>query len=286
MNIVRTRQEPWENGRDVIAGMEPAWRENLGPAEGLDACYAKYNQKPLVRHPATTYRGDLVHLEAGYADLTDAYHDSVEECFYLTGDNTLSGEGSFVGGDYFWRPPGFIHAATSEQGFTALLFVEGESEAEASGRASRVIRPTELAGTNDLHDDLERAVGPRGWVRARTGYLPWLPGPAWATAEGDLSHFDLEHVEVKVLSRNAVSGGQSILLRLAPGYAQRTAGRHTKEIGCFVLSGELTMGDEVLDDYCWLSLDPGEVHAPWSSPAGATLFCKVPGFLDFVSETH
>lgn len=285
MDIVRTDDMPWENGLDVIASMEPAWRDNLGPAEKLADCYAKYNQKRLVSHPDTSYRGDLVYLEAGYTDLTDAYHDSVEECLYLTGDCTLSGEGDFAGGDYFWRPPGFIHAATSKEGFTALLFVEGENPKEGSGRASRVIRPSELAGTNGIHDDLERAVGPRGRVRVRTRDLPWIAGSVWGRYQGELAGFGLDKVEVKVLSHNAASGGQTILLRLAPGYAQHGSGRHTEEFGCFVISGGLRIGDEVVGANTWVSTGPGEAHPAWSSPDGATLFCKIPGSLDFISES-
>lgn len=281
MRIVRTRSQAWENGRDVIAAMEPAWRANLGPADRLDDTYGKHSQITLYRDARTTQRGDLVRLDPGYADLTDAYHGTVEECLFLTGDCTLSGEGTFHGGDYFWRPPGFIHAATSQEGFTALLMVEGESAAEASGPASRVIMPGELAGTNALHDDLEQAVGPRGWVRLSTRFLPWVPGPAWARDEGGLAGFGTEQVQVKVLSRNAVHGGQSILLRLLPGYAQAFAGSHAAGIGAFVLSGSLRAGPEVIEEYSWVSAGPGEVHEPWSSPAGATLFCKIPGFLDF-----
>ena len=81
VDVVRTRQAGWENGRAVIARMEPAWRESLGPADTLDEAYAKYNQKALVVDPETSFRGDLVRIDAGYADLTDAYHDSVEECY-------------------------------------------------------------------------------------------------------------------------------------------------------------------------------------------------------------
>ena len=70
----------------------------------------------------------------------------MEEALFLGGDATLSAEGDFQAGDYFWRPPGWVHAARSGQGFECVLMMEGETPAEGSGRVSRVIRPDEDAG--------------------------------------------------------------------------------------------------------------------------------------------
>lgn len=283
VEVVRTKQMEWQNGLDVIATMEPAWRDNLGPAELVNACYAGFNQKQLTIDPVTTARGDLQRLDPGYADLTDAYHDSVEEAFFLAGDCTLSGDQVYYAGDYFWRPPGFIHAASTVEGFDVLIFVEGENEREESHAASRVIRPTELAGTNGITADLEKAVGPRGWVRVRSQDLPWLDGHLYAKHQGDLSGFDLDHLEVKVLSHNHKKGGQSVLMRLAPGHRQTFAGHHSEKFVAFVVTGSVNVGDEVIEDYSWLELPAGEDHPALSSPDGATLFVKISGFLDFTA---
>ena len=86
--------------------------------------------KLLFSDPATTKRGERIHLTPGYTDLTPSYHDSVEECLFLEGGCFLHGEGQFKKGDYFWRPPGWVHWAESKNGFDALLFQEGVSEAE------------------------------------------------------------------------------------------------------------------------------------------------------------
>jgi hypothetical protein len=284
LDIVRTDALPWQNGLDVVGAMTPAFRENLGPSHLLEQTYAKYNQKTLTKDTATTYRGDLVYLEAGYADLTNAYHDSVEECFFLSGDCTLTGEQLFTGGDYFWRPPGFIHAASTVGGFVGLLFLEGESEREASGPASRVIRPVELAGTQGLRDDPDTAVGPRGWVRVRSRDLPWLQGRVYERLQGsDLSELDLARLSVRLLSSNPTSGGHSALFRLDPGYRQPLMIRHTERMGCFVVSGSIDIGAQHLSANSWVQFAPGEAHEAFASLTGALLFVKVAGFLDVAS---
>lgn len=277
MNVVRTREMAWESGLEVVASMAPAWRDNLGPAEQVDACYAKYNQKRLVHDGATSYRGDLVRVDSGYADLTDAYHDSAEECLFLAGGCTLSGEGRYAAGDYFWRPPGFVHSAISETGFTALIFVQGQSPSEGSGRASRVIRPRSEAGTNPCQPNVESAVGPRGWVRVSTWRLPWSPGPAWARTDGNLLALGLEGMSMKVLSRNVITGAQTVLVQLRPGYSQNAVGALTGDLGCYVLEGSVVSSDVGLDVGCWAEWSAGEYPAHWSTQQGALLFCRVGG---------
>lgn len=66
VDVVRTRQAGWDNGRAVVARMKPAWIKNLGPDDKLDEAYAKYNQKTLVVDPQTSFCGDLVRIDAGY----------------------------------------------------------------------------------------------------------------------------------------------------------------------------------------------------------------------------
>jgi hypothetical protein len=271
----------WENGLDVVNAMVPAFRENLGPAELVPETYKKYWQKALYHDPATTRRIDLIRLEAGYADLTDAYHDSVEECLFIEGDCRLTGEGDFAGGDYFWRPPGWIHSASTRDGFLALLSLEGRSE--ESGPASRNIRPAELAGTNGIYspEQHDAAIGPRGWIRRlETHLVAWQPGAAFARTEDDLSAFDLEHFSAKVLSRNPVSGAQSLLLRLHPGF-RAPAGSFAADQQLFVLVGALTVGDQVLDNGCYFYRPGGSFEGPVASDSGAMLFFKSDGRLSY-----
>lgn len=267
---------PWHNGLDVVRGMAPEFRENLGPAELVKDLFARYDQKTLLLDPHTTRRIDLVRVQPGYRDLTNAYHDSVEECLVLTGRLHLDGEGTFVAGDYFWRPAGWIHAASTEDGFTAVLMFQGDDPDEASGPTSRRIRPDNEAGRNGLHnDDLDRALGPRGWIRRQpTGLLAWLPGTEWsASRHRQLAGWTLQRVEVRVLSENIRSGGQSLLLRLRSG----ALGLKTILDGAldlYVLDGAIDVGNEQLTSGYFLHVPAGGTLAAISSQDGATLLVK------------
>ena len=282
MLLVNTNEMPWTSGLEVVAKMTPEFGRNLGPADEVKRAYQKFKQKILRLDPDTTQRLDLIQIDAGYADLTDAYHDSVEECLFLSGDCDLSGEGHFVGDDYFWRPPGWVHSARTKDGFEALLLLQGVSSGDGSGPVSRRIRPASEAGTNALTSDLDQAIGPRGWVRRlHTRLVAWQPGSAYARGQGPLDLFDTGHIAVKILSSNPVTGSQSILLRLDPGYRQGRAGRHSAATEFFVLDGSLSIGDCDLDKRCYCYRPPHDVEAPMTSASGATLFMKVNGWLDF-----
>lgn len=277
--ITRTSDMQWQNGLDVVAAMTPEFRDNLGPAEDIERLYVKYAQKTLRHDADTTRRFDLVRLEPGYRDLTNAYHDSVEECLMLSGEVALDGEGHFDTDGYFWRPPGWVHAAETHDGFTALLLLQGHDPDEGSDHTSRRIRPDSEAGTNPLRplsDPL--AVGPRGWVRTHTRFLPWLPGPVYARDQRTLDDADLDRLSVKVLSVNAFTGGQSILFRLDPGYEQRGPAVCDAEIELFVVSGDCALGDEALPAGSYVRVPPGTAAAPLTSREGATLFAKLTGW--------
>ena len=280
MDIKHTSQLPWENGLDVVDAMTPEFRDNLGPAELIPMTYAKYRQKSLTNDPETTYRGDLIHLEAGYADLTDAYHDSVEECLVLEGDTRLTGDGDYVGGDYFWRPPGIVHSASTGEGFTALLFLEGKSEGDLSDFASRRIRPADEAGVCVTEPDWDKAMGSRGWVRLSTGNVPWVAGADWARTQGNTALLDVERLAVKVLSHNYATGAQSIMIRLEPGYRQQGPFQLSARLGAFVVSGSFRVGDVELVTGSWIQTEAGEVQPGWVSEEGATAFVKIAGFVD------
>lgn len=280
MRVVHTSEMEWENGLDVVNAMTPEFRNHLGPAEKIPETYVKYKQKPLTNNPETTFRGDLIHLEAGYADLTDAYHDTCEESYFFSGDSTLTGDSTYYAGDYFFRPPGIVHSATTEGGFTSLLFLEGKSEGDHSDYASRRIRPIEEAGQCVTEPDWDKAMGNRGWVRLQGRNVPRVKGVHWARTQGDTSLLDIEHLSVKVLSHNYVTGAQSILIRLEPGYAQQGPLALSSWMGAFVTSGTITVGEETLREGSWFEADGGETRPAWESPDGAEMFAKISGFLD------
>ena len=282
LHAVDTEAMEWENGLDSIAKMAPEFRANLGQPEKLEATFSKYNMKLLFSDPATTRRGERIHLTPGYADLTPSYHDSVEECLILEGACYIHGEGQFKKGDYFWRPPGWVHWIETPKGLDALLFHAGVSETERSGPSSRRVRPDEESGTNQLHHDHDAAIGPRGWVkRLDTNLVPWQRGPVFARSEGPLQGYNLDHVSFKVLSKNPVAGSQSLLVRLDKGYRQEGPGSHTAAQQFFVLSGSLAIGDRGIPRGGYIHREAGSVHPPMVSEEGADLFMKTEGWLDF-----
>jgi hypothetical protein len=240
---------PWVNGLDVLATMAPAFRDNLGPAEGVEGLMSKYNIRQLYLDPVTTRRIDHVRADPGYVDLTCAYHDSVEECLLIGGEVTLDGEAEMKDGDYFWRPPGFVHCAWTNSGFEAILMMEGISPSDGSGPASRVVHPHEIAGTNPLVELDEEAVGPRGWVRHQpTQLLPWAPLPeeAWPN-EGKLS--------ARNLSVNVNTGAASRLVR-SKNDVDLPASVSERERFIIVLKGSVDIGGEDIVS------DVGLIHVP------------------------
>ncbi|GAA1746384.1 hypothetical protein [Aeromicrobium alkaliterrae] len=279
MEIKHTADLPWENGLDVVDSMTPEFRDHLGPIEKVRESYQKYKQKRLFHNPETTFRGDLIHLEAGYADLTDAYHDTCEESLVLTGDSTLTGDGTYHDRGYFWRPPGIVHSASTVGGHVSLLFLEGKSEGDLSDYASRRIRPVEEAGQCVTEPDWDKAMGTRGWVRLQVDNVPWVRGVDWARTQGDTSLLDVEHLSVKVLSHNYATGAQSIMIRLEPGYRQPGPITLDSWMGVFVTSGTIAMGDETLREGSWFSAEGDEVRPAWESADGAEMFAKISGFL-------
>lgn len=236
-NLTITTEAPWVNGLKVLETMTPAFRENLGPAEGVEGLMSKYNIRQLYQDPITTRRIDHVRADPGYVDLTCAYHDSVEECLVIGGEVTLDGEGHMKTGDYFWRPPGFVHCAWADNGFEAILMMEGISPTDGSGPVSRVVHPHEIAGTNPINTIEEDALGPRGWVRHQpSGLLPWAPLPSDAWSSG-------EKLQARTLSLNVNTGAASRIVR-AQSEGELPASVSQRERFIIVIEGALQVAGE------------------------------------------
>lgn len=235
-NLTITTEAPWVNGLQVLETMTPAFRNNLGPADGVEGLMSKYNIRQLYQDPVTTRRIDHVRADPGYVDLTCAYHDSVEECLVIGGSVTLDGEGLMETGDYFWRPPGFVHCAWSENGFEAILMMEGISPTDGSGPVSRVVHPHEIAGSNPIITIEEDALGPRGWVRHQpSGLLPWAPVPEDAWPHGG-------SLQARTLSLNVNTGAASRLVR-ATTSLELPASVANRERFIIVLEGVIDISD-------------------------------------------
>lgn len=219
VTVVDNESLPWVNGAEVYATMEPAFRDNLGDdPERVQELLSKYWMKQLWIDE-TSRRIDHVRTEPGYIDLSEAYHDSVEEAFFLGGEARLTAEGAFQPGDYFWRPPGWVHMAEAPEGFETILMMEGEDAAEGSGRVSRVVRGDDEAGQNPRPDPNE-GLGPRGYVRrVETRFMVWRRHDDSVTALGAG-----EGLRSKLLSLNADTGSRSVLVRLPGGWSSTPAG--------------------------------------------------------------
>lgn len=255
VSVVDGASTEWVSGADVFATMDPAFRDNIGTdVDAALGLLAKYHARCLWKDEATGRRIDHVRCDAGYADLSEAYHDSVEECLVLGGRVELTAEGPFEAGDYFWRPPGWVHSAVSPQGFEALLMMEGAAPCEGSHHVSRVVRPDEEAGQHANDAD---PVGPRGYVRrTESRFMPWRPHDDRGTrlaAPG-------EELDAKVLSSNAQVGTETTLLRLPAGWASTPAAR-PHELFVLTTSGRLRVDGAELSP-CSLVHVPAGVVGP------------------------
>lgn len=225
----------WMSGAEVFATMAPAFRDNIG--QDVDAALellSKYHARCLWNDPETGRRIDHVRCDPGYRDLSEAYHDSVEECLVLDGSVELTAEGRFEAGDYFWRPPGWVHSAESPQGFEAFLMMEGSEPCEGSLHVSRVVRPDADAG---LHVAVADPVGPRGYVRrAESRHMPWRPHDDSGTCLGVVG------ADSKVLSSNGAAGTETSLVQLRAGLAA-TPGTSPYERFVLVVAGVLVLDD-------------------------------------------
>jgi len=268
VTVVDNESIPWVNGGEVFATMEPAFRDNLGEdPQRVQALLSKYWMKQLWIDDSSR-RIDHVRTEPGYVDLSEAYHDSVEEAFFLGGQADLSAEGAFVAGDYFWRPPGWVHMARAPEGFETILMMEGDDPSEGSGRVSRVVRPDDEAGHNPRPTPND-GLGPRGYVRrAETRHMVWRRHDDAVTGLGDTS------LRSRLLSLNEDTGACSVLVRLPAGWSSTPVVSDRVRFWIPV-SGSLSVDDRALSP-CSLVRVPAGTPAPGLRADGAVdLLVKV-----------
>jgi hypothetical protein len=259
----------WVNGMDAYEAMEPAFRENLGGDDaGRRAMLAKYWLRPLWNDPVTTRRIDHVRTDPGLLDLSEAYHDSVEEAFFRSGDCTLSAEGLQVGGDYFWRPPGWVHKAWTTDGFDTILCMEGEVASEGSGRVSRVICANDHAG-EQVRDGTEGGIGPRGYVRhLESRFMPWRP------VDVDVVGFASVDLVGKVLSSNVDTAACTVLVRARAGWSE-TLPAVARERFVVNVKGSVTVDGQTLGECSLVHVPAGDAGPLFSAAENVELFVKV-----------
>ncbi len=272
--VVDATDVRWVNGREVYESMEPAFRENIaadGDEVRILALLEKYSIRTLWIDPVTSRRIDHLRAAPGYVDLSEAYHDSVEEAFFLGGRVTLTAEGPMEAGDYFWRPPGWVHAAQTDEGFEAILMMEGEDDSEGSGRVSRVPRPDDRVGHHDRAASADDPIGPRGYVRrAETRFM------VWRTHDDAVTGLGGDGLLSKTMSSNARTDACSVLVQAPAGWS--SDGRAVpRERLVVVTSGSLRVGDADVGVGSLVRVAPGAALPELSSPEGAELLVKVGG---------
>ena len=72
-----------------------------------------------------------------------------------------------------------------------------------------------------------------------------------------------------------------MLLRLAPGYQQATAGFHAVWWQMFVLTGGVQWGGEHFGEGVFVHRPAGAVEAAMASAQGALIYAKIDGWMDF-----
>ncbi len=276
VTVVDGRDVEWINGRDVFATMAPAFRDNLGDPARVDELLGRYWLRALWVDPESTRRIDHVRTNPGYEDLSEAYHGSVEEAFFLGGRAMLTAEGEMHPGDYFWRPPGWVHSAASAAGFECLLMMEGEEPGEGSGRVSRVVCADEDAGHNALlpadRSDEEGRIGPRGYVRRlETRFLPAGDHDDTSTC---LAGPGAPSLSSRVLSRNVRTGSASVLVTLPAGWVSAVPAVD-RERFLVVVAGSLEVDGRELTACSLVRMAAGDAGPDLSCERGADVLVKV-----------
>ncbi|WBB98920.1 MULTISPECIES: hypothetical protein [unclassified Solwaraspora] len=284
VTIVDAGNVPWVNGEQVYDSMEPAFRDNFGgDPDQVRELLSRYWMRSLWLDRDTTRRIDHIRAVAGYRDLSEAYHDSVEEAYFLDGVVDLSAEGRLIAGDYFWRPPGWVHKASSDEGFTAILCMEGAVATEGSDRVTRVVCPDDQAGVRARANGAAGAaddVGPRGYLRrVESRQLPWAPLTArWSGVDAEvvgLPSPDTGPTPVgRPLSRNVVTGACSALVRLPAGYTG-TPQPVDRERFLVTTTGTLTVAGQPLTACSLIHLPAGATPPPIVADTDVELFVKI-----------
>lgn len=274
VTVVDGRAVEWINGAHAFASLTPAFRDNLGDPGRVSDLLERYWLRPLWVDSDTTRRIDHVRVEAGYDDLTEAYHGSVEEALFLGGSATLTAEGQMWPGDYFWRPPGWVHSASTATGFECLLMMEGDEPDEGSGPVSRVICRDEDAGSHvpPAGDAAPAPIGPRGYVRRLE--TRFLPAAEHDDARTRLLGPGAAPLASRVLSRNVRTGSETVLITVPPAWASSLPAVD-RERFLVVVDGALSVDGREITPCSLVRITPRSAGPELSSAAGATIFVKV-----------
>jgi len=110
-----------------------------------------------------------------------------------------------------------------------------------------------------------------GFINERE--LMWRPFSVPSIPEG---------IEVKLLSRDRITGAVSLLARFPARWRHDARGSHSGDEELFVLEGDLRIGSKVLTERAYAYIPAGSVHGPRSTETGCLalwFFSTAPDFL-------
>lgn len=181
------------------------------------------------------------------------FHEAFEEVYILEGSVTLGAGRWFVEGDYFYRPGRVVH---------------GHDE-QANEGCRALVRSNGPLSLNLVHQPAEPDEYPLEQTDPR-GHLLQQPvaDVPWTKAEGFPTAWDM-----RLLSRDPVSGALTAMARVPAGWSSEAAIGHRAPWSLYVLEGAMVMQGEALGEGDFADGASGTgPTGPASSPEGATLF--------------
>ncbi len=217
--------------------------------------------------------------KGGFVQHNYGYHRCGEEVYTLSGRFRYPDSAElFTEGCYVYRPPGWIHNGEVYED-TEVIARHDALFSMITGYAEDEIR------TNVLFDDRAEANGPRGFVVHRdANFAAWAPGgdvlgtDAWETNhQGELW--------AKRLSRDVETGAQTLIIKLGAGFEISEPCFASVSEESYVLSGELTIGDDRLEAGFFCSRPGGYVRGPVRSAGGCVLYSSFDGPVEYRTAT-
>ena len=250
--------------------------EEFDPGEVEDdTYYDAFAVKVLAFDDETGAQTKRERYRAGFVQHNYGYHRCGEEVYTLSGRFRYPDSAElFTEGCYVYRPPGWIH--NGEVYDDAEVIVRHDQLfSMITGYAEDELR------TNVLFDDATEAVGPRGFVVHRNAnFEVWTPGETFLRLQGPWDDAPEGELWVKVVSRDVQTGAQTLLMKLGAGFRLTEPGFATASEESYVLSGELTIGDDWLGPEFFYSRPAGYVYGPVESSGGCVLYASFDGPLE------